>query len=728
MAITTYSNSPYNDDFATSDKNYVRILFRQGRSVQVRELNQLQSNLQDQIDKFGRHVFKDGDRVLDGYTTYEPNIQSIPIAFVGNATATQAQLNSLKGKNINKDSTDTKARIMGAQAFVGANSVKYYRLYIKYSGSNGSASATFASGDSLVLSAGEASVTLGTNTTVSAGAALATVQTVAASLEAPGYYGGFFQDEGVFFVKGCFVHTDAQEAFAYKATSTTTITGAAVFDIEETTVDYTSDASLLDNASGSPNENAPGADRYKVSLNLKFVSDSTTTVVENQQRIKLLDIEEDNVKTPVRTQYSELAKALAQRTEEESGSYTVKPFKLDVREYLNDEAGNRGKYTAAEIYNSGDPLIPGVTGTGQAQTEGAKRLVVGVEPSVAYVNGYRVELTDKQDSVMLKGRESGDIVTESNHKFQLTRPTTYIEGAIDDVYASNGVTVGQVQNTEFSPHQTYNFHEGLSAVRGTCRIHSIESTGVETFSTTSPGDANATHRIYIYDIQMNVGKKLSDMRQLRLQTGVTDDLAAGDYVIENSDGFTLHGDSNVEPATGIYDLPYEAVNSVDGTLIKYSVEKRFTHVAGDWSDNTITISTADGIFTSTSPNDYVILEGEYDAEQADGIVQCEAVEILAGATSVRLTAKEGDGTPIADPLGGIVRAPVQVTGGVRTKIRTTGHTDVINPSGTGITLLKGKVYDLTNADVYAIESITVNNNPAGANVDIKDDFILDTGQ
>ena len=55
MAITTYSAAPYSDDFS-QDKNYLRILFRPGRSVQVRELNQLQSNIQDQIDKFGRHI------------------------------------------------------------------------------------------------------------------------------------------------------------------------------------------------------------------------------------------------------------------------------------------------------------------------------------------------------------------------------------------------------------------------------------------------------------------------------------------------------------------------------------------------------------------------------------------------------------------------------------------------------------------------------------------------
>ena len=63
MAIdtSTTQGSPYWDDYTgqgNSGKNYLRILFQPGRAVQTRELNQLQSAIQDQIDKFGQHVFR----------------------------------------------------------------------------------------------------------------------------------------------------------------------------------------------------------------------------------------------------------------------------------------------------------------------------------------------------------------------------------------------------------------------------------------------------------------------------------------------------------------------------------------------------------------------------------------------------------------------------------------------------------------------------------------------
>ena len=58
------SANPYFDDFNT-DKEFYRILFKPGVAVQTRELNQLQNILQDQIEKFGNHIFKSGT-ILSG--------------------------------------------------------------------------------------------------------------------------------------------------------------------------------------------------------------------------------------------------------------------------------------------------------------------------------------------------------------------------------------------------------------------------------------------------------------------------------------------------------------------------------------------------------------------------------------------------------------------------------------------------------------------------------------
>ena len=60
---------PYFDDF-NEDKNFHRILFKPGVAVQARELTQLQTILQNQIERFGDHTFENGSRVLGG--TFDP--------------------------------------------------------------------------------------------------------------------------------------------------------------------------------------------------------------------------------------------------------------------------------------------------------------------------------------------------------------------------------------------------------------------------------------------------------------------------------------------------------------------------------------------------------------------------------------------------------------------------------------------------------------------------------
>ena len=72
--IKTFGSEPYYDDFFTPDasgktveeKNYHRILFQPGFAVQARELTQMQTALQAQLDRFGQWAFADGSAVVGG--------------------------------------------------------------------------------------------------------------------------------------------------------------------------------------------------------------------------------------------------------------------------------------------------------------------------------------------------------------------------------------------------------------------------------------------------------------------------------------------------------------------------------------------------------------------------------------------------------------------------------------------------------------------------------------
>ena len=79
MAQQTNLNvSPYFDDFDQTD-NYYKILFKPGYPIQARELTGLQSILQNQIDRFGQHFFKEGAKVIPGNTAYSRSYYAVEL-------------------------------------------------------------------------------------------------------------------------------------------------------------------------------------------------------------------------------------------------------------------------------------------------------------------------------------------------------------------------------------------------------------------------------------------------------------------------------------------------------------------------------------------------------------------------------------------------------------------------------------------------------------------------
>ena len=65
MGINTNLNiSPYFDDY-DPEKQYVRVLFKPARALQARELTQLQTMLQTQIERFGSNIYQEGT-IIEG--------------------------------------------------------------------------------------------------------------------------------------------------------------------------------------------------------------------------------------------------------------------------------------------------------------------------------------------------------------------------------------------------------------------------------------------------------------------------------------------------------------------------------------------------------------------------------------------------------------------------------------------------------------------------------------
>jgi len=360
MAIKTYNDAPYNDDFNSNSvqftgaegKNYLRILFRPGRSVQVRELNQMQSILQSQIDKFGQSIYKEGP-ILDGKGNLDNNVKYIDVLFNGTGSATPATIITYIDQVLKiKTNAGLKASVLHYEALSTDNT---YRFFIRYDSSIQSGGLNvqeYNVSDVLELDSAIIDPLNPSTELVNTGISFSTVT-------ATGHGAVAKTDAGVYFINGEFVYNDAEELYIAKPSESYTLNGKVAFIVTDTVVTYVTDPLLLDNATGTPNETAPGADRYKIDFQLAFLSDNDDDLVANntgvsfindvQSYITLFETDLDVVVKPARTEYTQLDRKFANRTFEESGDYCLKPFKLDLREYLNDEDGNRGRYTTSDI-------------------------------------------------------------------------------------------------------------------------------------------------------------------------------------------------------------------------------------------------------------------------------------------------------------------------------------------------------------------------------------------
>ena len=96
---TNLNVAPYFDDF-DSTNDYHKVLFKPGYPVQARELTSLQSILQDQIEKFGLHFFKEGAKVIPGNTGYNQIYYCVQLENVFQGVPVSAYADQLIGTKI----------------------------------------------------------------------------------------------------------------------------------------------------------------------------------------------------------------------------------------------------------------------------------------------------------------------------------------------------------------------------------------------------------------------------------------------------------------------------------------------------------------------------------------------------------------------------------------------------------------------------------------------------
>ena len=81
LSKTNLNVNPYYEDFDAS-KNFYKILFRPGYSIKTRELTQIQSILQNQVESFGKYAFKQGDLVVPGEVGLNTKLDYVKLSSV----------------------------------------------------------------------------------------------------------------------------------------------------------------------------------------------------------------------------------------------------------------------------------------------------------------------------------------------------------------------------------------------------------------------------------------------------------------------------------------------------------------------------------------------------------------------------------------------------------------------------------------------------------------------
>ena len=566
---TNLNVDPYYDDFDES-KNFHRVLFRPGLAVQARELTQLQSILQNQIDRFGEHIFKEGSTVRGLEMNYDRNLKFVKLRDADqNGTTVNAA--AFVGSTITGSTTGVKAYVIDSLDGAEANNPNIKTLYIRYtsSGTLGT-TAAFQSGEVLT-----------SNTSLSAN-----VVTANATVTATGTGSRISFGEGIFYAKDHFIRVPSCNTIVGRYDANTNL--KVGFKINESLVSSDSDTTLLDPAQGAYNYAAPGANRLKLD---PVITVKSLTATDDENFVERMRIKNgDPYMKQDKPMYSIINDYIARRTYDESGDYIVKGLYAKAREHLNT-ANNGGYYTAGQ---GGD----------------SNKLAITVAPGKAYIKGFETDLVSSRVAAIDKGT---DYETVDDLPITMQYGNYIQVNEAVGTWDINGHDRVSFYDTPFNAISNGTF--STSSVTGRTKIGEARVRAFE-HSSGEKGDADCVYNMYIYDIAMTANN-ISAVRGVYFDDSTYDGVA--DSVVTT--GNTVLSETKFN--TGVFNIPSSYIKTVreaDGTTIDndfiFYDEFDVTLAA----DGTVTVTTdgADEIFnlstgavsaTNKKSNFHMVLKG-----------------------------------------------------------------------------------------------------------------------
>ncbi len=573
-ANTVLASAPYYDDYNES-KNYHKVLFRPSVPLQARELNQVQSILQNQIERFGDYVVQSGSiiksdggletiefakfiSVQDNSDTENPDYAGATI--VGATTGVEAVIltgidgynastrpskffitytkpgrnaagdivytfqegvngnpgeilqiygasNQQKGNivvTVNTGLTDSDFQAgggyaLGTEFFGGTSSasgnVKYGEDFSNtiifqdvrgsfkvgetiYSKANNLISTELTSVGSALLE--DTGSLIGTSRMLSPNTSL--------GYEATGSAYCIRVPEAIIYQKGHFIKTNDQ-ILVINATSGGVLSSAGQvvgYETEELVVTEYADNTLYDNAAGSTNEAAPGAHRLQLSASL--VAYPKEDIPENVNFFAIAEFGPTGVLyIKDKPEFGAIQRAIAKRTYDESGHYTVKPF------------STRTAPGSELLIESGKTL--------------SKDFKYVVSEGLAYVGGNEVSRLSESEIYVERGI---DTLSDTNQLLTTTIGDYIYVDEIRGFFPSSGfstVNLYSIAQKAVSNNKAISGTASGGTLIGTANIRDfVYESGVK-------GSPTGRYKLYLIDIKMNSTYSFRDVRSVYYDDG-----------------------------------------------------------------------------------------------------------------------------------------------------------------------------------------------------------------
>ena len=586
-----FNTDPYYDDF-NENKKFLRIMFRPGYGVQARELTQIQTLLQNQIERFGGHVFEEGSMVLDGKIT----VNSLQYARVEGLSGT-SDIADFIGTVIGSPDRASGKIVYAEMGYTSSSVDNIPVIFYEYlEGGTG-----FVWGDMIggtapngtYITASLTGATSGSLPSVGGNALVVSV------------------DRGVRFVEGFFVLNDRQSMGSYSLSgdvggevrvyeNPTTRLG---FDVNKTFMQSEEDGTLNDPAFGSYNYNAPGADRFLIDLNLsqKTFDPTDTSTTDNFARKDFIEflrlVDGSPIKIEKYPDYAALEDTLARRTYDESGNYTVRPFEVNLQ-------------------NGPGATSDGTTGN----------LLAELEPGKAYVFGYEFE-TQGITRLPLSVARGDDHVRTIDDKYFNRSLGPYCRVQFSEMSASLTAHVG------LEEEQTVYISRGATGTAqnqiGTARLRWIE-----------PYNASV-YNLHLFNVEMSGTASFDEATRLFLSaTGSTHA-----FSLTGSDGLI-----NLQSGNLLYEFP-TGTRGKTVSDASYAIGGFFEVTIGAGAFSTMGIVGGNGVSQGTlNVTDYTLsstdvsfsVPADYTSLPDGDIMAFNRNGVAIGGTAFRASAQQLD--------------------------------------------------------------------------------------